>query len=252
MADNRQKLIDPVDQEEQMAFTISEKDSADTDSDLSEDSLRLDEVVAVSPRAARTPHPFDGYVLAPPIAVQDYDLSIKEPPRISRTHLIILRDERIFQDPSGENISHRFIRKDKQGNDIVPMDQDGKRKAPAYGPERIITLRTYHNVSTVDFNSRRHYKWVFDRKVKVGADQWAVCAVVPDPVARCQMIFKINPQDGRPMVNAIYLLADRRQEGPLRETFRRLHYQQTRAERLSIAFDREAAGDQGAMNRSEI
>lgn len=231
-------LTDPVD-------TIEQKAKFTAVTDFSTAELLEDEVVRVPPGAARTAHPFDGYQLAPDIAIFDYARKNKEPSMVSRTYLILFPIDSTFQDVSGERISHSFYAKDKQGRDLRLEDSDGRLKPAKVAKTTVVTIRNYHNVATVHPNTKQHQKWIFDRVVKVGS-RWVPCCYIPSHSARAQIVYTIN-REGRVMVDNRYELADKNQIGPLGVLFRRVNYQQTRAERLAQSFDKEASGVRNAM-----
>lgn len=236
-------LIDPVDAERAPADS-GEIGTGNPDALVT--GLSPGEVTTVPPGAARTPHPFDGYQLGADVEIWDYERTQKKPSLISRTFLILLQFDNTYQDPSGANITHQLYAKDKVGRDIKPEDADGRFKAPKIAQTRIITLRNFHNRSTVHPITKASQKWIFDRVVADG-DRWVPCCVVPSHSARAQLIYKMNPDDGRPMVDDRYQLADGAQIDRLSLLFRRVNWQQTKAARLANSFDREAGGERGAM-----
>lgn len=231
-------LIDPVD-------SVTEEMPMPKIAGLHSDRLLEDEVVQVPPGAARTSHPFAGYQLAPDIAIFDYHRQIKEPAMVSRTYLILLPVDSTFQDLSGDKITHQVFAKDKLGKDLRLEDPDGRLKPPKVAKTTVVTLRNFHNVTTVHPNTQEHQKWIWDRVVKVG-QRWVACCYIPSHSARAQIVYRID-KSGRVMVDNRYELADKNQIGPLGVLFRRVYYQQTKAERLAQSFDKEASGVRDAM-----
>lgn len=241
------KLKDPV-----MDQTTSEQPAVEEDlfsyepeTGLPDDGLSPDEIGAIPPSAARTPHPFTGYQMARSVPVWDQDLTIKDPPKFPATYLVLLRDENVYQDSSGENVSHAVFRKDEDGNDVRAETPEGKLMAPKVEKVIRVTLKTDHNRTTVHPVTKEHQKWVFDRRVKVG-DSYRICCVVPSHTARAQLCFYID-HEGSTRHSRLYELADMNQVTVLRRVFDATYYQQNKAERLAQAFDRESGGDQNAM-----
>jgi hypothetical protein len=241
------KLTDPVDAAPEImpeAEDVSDgKHQAKLDFALQ--GLGENEVVAVPARAARTPHPFQNYPLGMDVEVYDHKRRLK-PSQISRTHLIVLRVNDTVRDISNESITHEFFSKDKQGRDIQLVDQDGRFRHPQVEKQVTMSLETFHNRTTVHPATKEHQKWIFDRLVKVGS-RWLWCCVIPSHSARAQIVYRLNRDTKKPEVDPRYLLADQDQIDRLALMFRRVHYQQTRHERLAQSFDREMAGEKNAM-----
>lgn len=246
------KLVDPVDalKTSTKSKATKGKGASEPPFDLVPDEGLLEEEIGGLPMGvARTAHPFMGYNLGREVAVYDLNGKNKTPTMISRTFLILLKSGTVRQDVSGQGVSHKFFRKDAEGNDIKPEDQDGRFKAPKVAKETRINLVTYHNAVTVHPSTKENQKWVFDRRVKQG-QRWLTCCIVPSHSARAQLVFYIDKKTGKVIVNDKYEVADKGQFEPLRVLFNRANYQQQRAERLAQSFDQEVAGIKNAMGNA--
>jgi len=194
---------------------------------LDPDFLDPDEIGEIPESAASAPHPFATYPLGRKIKLMD-----GKGDGISSTFLVILKDkESVVQDPSGRGVEHRIFSKDSKGNDIKLTDADGKFRPAKVESAKIINLRTYHNRVTSNPNGGDSHDAVFDRKVMVKNRGEMFCAVIPNPVHRAMVCFKI--QKGKLRIDNRYLLADPKQKNKLRDVFRGVHYQQMKAERLA-------------------
>ena len=231
MAIPRAKLKDPADANKEAAEEASFEEEM-----KQADPMRLDpsEIGSMPESAARSPHPFDGYPLGRKVMVG------KTP--ISSTFIVILRDpSAVFQDPSGKGVTHQFFAKDKDGNDIKPVNADGKFLAPKIEKTKVINLETHHNriTSNYDDGSRQSMDWVFDRKVMVG-DREMTCCVIPSHSARAQIFLRMTKK-GKIAIDRRYMLADVNQGNRLRRVFRNIHYQQLKGELAAQKFDSDTS-----------
>lgn len=212
---------------------VSVGEMFDKDDSFFSDGLTEDEVGDVPIQIEVSPHPFDGYRLGRGVVIRDHKgKELKDSPKVPTTYLVILRDQEVFQDPSGRGVVINKEVKDDQGRviDRIP---------------RVVNLITFHSRCVVDPWSKEHREVVFDRTVRVqGKD--TPCAVVPNPVDRAQLYFFINNK-GKVRADQRYRVADPRQIDLLRDVFVRVNHQQTRSERMSDNFYKEAesAGRRG-------
>ncbi len=227
-----EKLVSPAKKgEEDQAKDEIEKDLMHLDPDFQEDPnmLGAEEIGDIPDSAASTPHPFAGYPVGRLIRLIGTDSKNKG---TSSTFIVLLKDKDIFQDPSGKGVDHVFFAKDKTGEDIKGTDADGRFKPAKVKSRKIINLRTSHNrVTTNPGGGRDSHDSVFDRKVMVKNRGEMMCAIIPDPIHRAMVCFKL--EKGRMVVDKRYMLADPKQKGRLRDVFRKVHYQQMKAERLA-------------------
>jgi len=204
------------------------------------ENLTLDEIGSVPDRVAGAPHPFEGFPLGRKVPVGEV--------KISSTFLVLLKDADIFQDPSGQGVTHAWFEKDAKGNDKQKEDADGRLKPPKVKRRENINLENFHNAVATDFDTAgdgQSTKVVFDRKVTVG-DREMYCAVVPSHSVRAQLVFYLDDK-GKMRVDRRYMLADRRQDNTLRRVFQNVKYQQLSGERAAQKFDT----DPSDQDRSE-
>lgn len=221
---------DPVDEGSEEA----EEARLTRDMEASEGELQLEEIGSAPPSAARVPHPFEGYPLGRVLPIGEA--------KISATHLVILKNPDIFQDPSGNNVAHEVFVKDKRtGKDIKAEDADGRYKKAKVEKRTTINIKTSWSVVVLDYDqsgSGVHTDIVFDREVSVSG-KMMTCAVVRSHSVRAQLIFMMSKGRGksRMVVNPLYILADKGQIGPLRRVFQNVNYQQLKGERAAQKFD---------------
>ena len=211
---------------------VGEKDNeaAEIEKDLmglDPDFLDPDEIGEIPDSAESAPHPFAGYPIGRKIKFKG-----SKGEGVSSTFVVILKDkDSVFQDRSGKGVEHRTFAKDRNGKDIKAMDADGRFKPAKVESTKIINLPSHHNrVTTSPFGGDSHDA-VFDRKVMVKDRGEMLCAIVPNPVHRAMVCFKIVK--GKLKIDKRYLLADPKQKNKLRDVFRGIHYQQMKAERLA-------------------
>ena len=188
------KYTDPADKgkEHRDEKAIEEKEKT-----LDISSLKFEDFKAVPHSAARTPHPFEGY---PDRKVKIGEYMVKNKKRDLMMYLswIVGLNPTVHvpQDPSGLRVL--------VGN---PLRKD----------EKIVDIPTTHSKWVSYAGSS--FDAVFDRKIDFGDGRIIMCAIVPDPISRAQIIYFWNRKTERIDVNSRYLLPDQNQKGPLRRVF---------------------------------
>lgn len=173
-------------------------------------SMTFDDFKSVPMQAARVPQPFEGYP-EKKVVIGEYDdperklRDGKKNPNfgktvdliVNMTHVVGLNPTvPVFQDPSGLNT---WIGDPKKGN------------------EKIVDIQSSHN-RVVSYLGRA-INCVFDRPIEFEDGRQILCCIVPDPIYRCQLIYKYNGQTKRVEVDGRYLLPDMDQTSRLRQVY---------------------------------
>ncbi len=202
------KVTDPADKGKQKGEEIDIRM-------LSIDDLNPSDLKPLPRGAARVPHPFDGYP-EKQIKVGTYKKGNKEVDLVlNATHLIALNPSYSPpQDPSGNNVQ-------VTGKDLK---------------DKNVTIETCHNrVTTYRGDS---FNAVFDRDMEVKGVRYKY-AIVPEPVHRAQILFKLNTRDKRIEVDERYILLDQGQRARIRQVFQLIINPKLQVERIAGAI----AGD---------
>jgi len=221
------KLTDPVDGTKS---DDSGEEGIFSEPEVDENALSENEIGSLPDKIVRAKDPFDGYPMARKVKVGEV--------MVSATYIVILKNpDDVFQDQSGQGVSHEFFAKNKSGEDIRIEDADGKLKKPKVEKRTTVNLQTYHNRVTVHPITGNATDTVFDRKVMVG-NRERLCAIIPSHVARAQICLMLDKR-GTMQIDRRYELADQKQGSRLQDVFRQANYQQMKAERMAQKFDQE-------------
>jgi len=197
----KEKLIDPVDagKADREEAKIQEEQEK-----LSFDRLTLSDFRAVPKRAARTPHPFEGYPEKRMVIGTYMEKRTQKDLEVNTTHLVALMPGfSVTQDPSNEG-----------------------------------EVRNSHNV--IVSYAGRAVNVVFDRVMKLGDGQKLFYALIPDPLYRCQIIYNWDSKTEQLVVNDKYLLLDDGQASRIRQVFQKVLNHKLKVERISRAISGES------------
>jgi hypothetical protein len=198
----KDKLTDPADAGKANREEVAAKEGQEQ---VSFDRLKLSDFKAVPKRAARTPHPFQGYP-EKKVKAGTYKEKGKEVDLIiNATHLVALipGTHDVPQDPSNEGI------------------------------------RNTQNV--IVSYAGRSVNIVFDREMELEDGQKVLYALIPDPLYRSQVVFGWDPKTEQIIVHDQYLLLDDGQFSRLRQVFQMVLNPKLKVERVSKAISGESA-----------
>lgn len=198
------KLQDPADAGKERR---EEAEAKKGEGQVSFDRLKLSDFKAVPKRAARTPHPFEGYP-EKKMKIGTYKEGKKEKDLIiNATHLVAL----------------------------VP----GAHNAPQDHSNEETGIKNSQNV-VVSYTGRS-MNIVFDREMELEDGQVVSYALIPDPLYRSQVVFGWDPKTEQIVVHDQYLLLDEGQFSRLRQVFQMVLNPKLKVERVSKAISGESA-----------
>jgi len=200
----KDKLKDPADAGKADREEAKAKEGQEQ---VSFNRLKLSDFKAIPKRAARTPHPFQGYP-EKKVKVGTYKEKGKDMDLvINATYLVAL----------------------------IP----GTHDAPQDPSNEETGIRNTRNV--VVSYAGRALNIVFDREMELEDGQRVFYALVPDPIYRAQVVFGWDPQTEQIVVHDQYLLLDDGQFSRLRQVFQMVLNPKLKVERISKAISGESA-----------
>lgn len=211
----RPRLNDPVDKDKEQR---EEKKAEKELQELDINALSLEDFKQIPESSARTPGPFEGYPLKPPVKIDDAEVSATFIVGLSPTYYV-------HQDPSGKGVN---IKDTKTGK------------------ERQVDLQTVHSQIVKDYeNGGIPVDVVFDRVLKL-KDGDIRCAIVPSHSARSQLLFKLDfgpNKEARIMVDRKYMLLDFEQRNRLRRWFQIIVNPRIKTEQVARIISGESEQD---------
>ena len=200
----KEKLKDPADAGKADREEAAAKEGQEQ---VSFERLKLSDFKAVPKRAAKTPHPFQGYP-EKKVKVGTYMEKGKEVDLvINATHLVAL----------------------------IP----GTHDAPQDPSNEETGIRNTRNV--VVSYAGRSVNIVFDREMELEDGQKVLYALIPDPLYRSQVVFGWDPKTEQIIVHDQYLLLDDGQFSRLRQVYQMVLNPKLKVERVSRAISGESA-----------
>lgn len=200
----KEKLTDPADAGKAQR---EEAKATEEQGSVSFDRLKLSDFKAVPKRAARTPHPFQGYPERKRAIGTYLEKGKKKDLVINTTHLVAL----------------------------VP----GAHEAPQDPSNEDTGIKNTRNV--VVSYAGRSVNIVFDREMELEDGQKVLYALVPEPLYRSMVVFRWDPKTESIQVNDQYLLLDDGQFSRLRQVFQMVLNPKLKVERISRAISGESA-----------
>lgn len=199
------KLKDPA---EKVSGKKEEQQTQDDMSSVDISELTFEDFQAAPAIVARTPHPFEGY---------PYKKVMIDGREVNATFIIALNPKEIVpQDPSGKGIS------------ITTGQGKAKREVK-------VDIKSSHSRLVIDYEEggvNRACTFQGEYPLKDGR-VFPNCAYVPSHSCRAQIMFKLDPREGRIMLDRRYVLPDPKQLNRLRRIFEMIVNPQLRAERLA-------------------
>ena len=197
------------------------------------DGLSLDDFKPIEQKAARSPHPFEGYPneMIKVGEIKSTSGKSTKDIMIPKYAIVALNPkEPVFKDPSGRRQT------------INKVDKDGKKTGQSF------TADVYepHNVCVRNFEEGYNTTVSFDRELvlKDGSIMKNV-AFVLDHSVRAQLFFKLDHKGNNILVDRRYMLIDKNQIGRLRRVFQMIVNPKIKKEQLASAI---SEGDEDAMS----
>lgn len=215
----RQRLSDPV--EEQKAEP-SELEQVGIETAISAKpapagGLKISDLTTISPKITRGVNPFDGYPVEKIKIGEDRGTAVQ----VAKHFIVFLSpDQVVTQDPAG------------MGRSRVLLDEKGNKTGMAK-----TDYETFHSRLVKDSTGSTS-EVVFDRTMMI-EDRPFYYAIIPDHVARAQILFKIKKGDKKATwsVDNRYKLLDSKQASRLSTVFRLFFAQQFAGEKAAEFHD---------------
>ena len=180
-------------------------------------NLKASDFKMMSKRTAHMSHPFDGYPLKPKVMIGKIG--------ISTTFIVGLNPTaEPDQDPSGQKIS-------------ITDQKTGKVK--------VVTLGTYHN-RVITVGPGQNEDVIFDSVMEWEGGEKIHYAIVPNHVARAQLMFYYDSKLETIVVDRRYSLLDHDQDSRLNRLFQQIINPKLRRER----FAKQVSGEEESTDAS--